>query len=445
LSPEPFCAKSIKKWIINTAKKTEEDIGKILREAGHCTLIMDGWTSDGTSTHYIAMFAGFINQSNEYEEVLLGIQPTLEEDDLGANSHIDLFDSTLALYGLTKDNVACFICDNCNTNKSISNKWGIPMIGCASHRLNLAIRHWIEEQYQVDGRGVKTYLKDALKSLATLMSKASNLKAAAKLREVTFEAYGRELSAKKENDTRWTSTMAMTDRYLKIRPELKKLDALDEYQLSKAENKIIMEVAKPHFMILFQLTKSLQFHELDLLFVRQEFDLLLADEEFACMSEFLAPDADIVACPDFENGLVKIMKSETLSVAEAHACRFLKKNTAASGSTSMDEEENELTSLERLERHRKKHKASHCAPTGDNANKAYIDVFKLISPTSNSCERLFSEAKYILVPHRRGLSPITFESIIYLKKNHKHWDVKTVGKAMRMAPVPVEEEEPMED
>jgi hypothetical protein len=217
---------------------------------------MDGWTSDGTSTHYIAMFAGFINQSNEYEEVLLGIQPTLDEDDLGANAHIALFESTLALYGLIKDNVACFICDNCNTNKSISNKWGISMIGCASHPLNLAIRHWIEEQYQVDDRGVKTYLSEALKSLATLMSKASNLKAAAKLREVTFEAYGRELSAKKENDTRWTSTMAMTDRYLKIRPELKKIDALDEYQLSKAENKIIMEVAKPHFMIIFQLTSQ---------------------------------------------------------------------------------------------------------------------------------------------------------------------------------------------
>jgi hypothetical protein len=276
------------------------------------------------------------------------------------------------------------------------------------------------------------------------MSKASNLKAAAKLREATFEVYGRELSAKKENDTRWTSTMVMTDRYLKIRPELKQIDALDEYQLSKAENKIIMEVAKPHFMILFQLTKSLQFHELDLLFVRQEFDLLLADEEFACMSEFLAPDADIVACPDFENGLVKIMKSETLSVAEAHACSHLKMTTTASGSTSMDEEENELSTLERLERHRKKHKANHCAPTGDNANKAYIDVFKLISPTSNSCERLVSEAKYILVPHRRGLFPITIESIIYLKKNHKHWDVKTVGKAMLMAPEE-EGEEPMED
>jgi len=434
LAPEPFCAKSIKKWILNTAKQTEETISKVLKEAGFVTLLMDGWTSDGTSTHYIAMFAGFIDAQGKYDEVLLSMQPMLDEEELGADAHIELFESTLSLYGLNKDNVVCFVGDNCATNQAIARKWGIPMVGCASHRFNLAVKHWINEQYQVDGRGKKTYLKDALDKLSILMGKACNLKAAAKLRELTYDAHGREYAAKKENATRWTSVMEMTDRYFKIRLELKAVDALDEYQLSKAENLILQEVAKPNFLIFYQLTKTLQFHSMDLLFVREEFDLILGDEDFHCMEKYLAPDAPIVACPSFESGLIKIMRGDTLSVAEETACRFLlkKKDVAHDSSEDEDDDTQELSTLEKLQRHRKKLKTHRSSNTHSSANKNYIDVFKLISPTSNSCERLFSEAKYILIPQRRGMSPVTFESLIYLKKNRKFWNVNTVARAMKM-------------
>jgi hypothetical protein len=375
----------------------------------------------------------------------MAMQPMLDEEELGANAHIELFDSTLDWYGLNKSNVVCFIADNCSTNKAIATKWGIPMVGCASHRFNLAVKHWIKEQFQVDGRGHKAYLLEALDKLSMLMGKASNLKSAARLRELTQDAHGREYAAKKDNATRWTSVMVMVDRYLKIRDQLKVVDALDEYQLSKAEHKIIQEVGKPNFTILFQLTKGLQFATMDLLFVREQFDLILLDESFGCMEKYLAPDADIVSNPAFESGVVKIMRGETLTVAEAHACRFLKKkesiivdDTHVEGT----EGSRELSTLEKLQQHRKRHKSKHdsCSSLG-TSNKAYIDVFKLISPTSNSCERLFSEAKYILVPHRRGMSPVTFESIIYLKKNKKYWDVNTVAKAMRL----VEVVEPMEE
>ena len=48
-----------------------------------------------------------------------------------------------------------------------------------------------------------------------------------------------------------------------------------------------------------------------------------------------------------------------------------------------------------------------------------------------NCERLFSEAKYIMAPHRRGMSPIVFESLLFLKKNLRFWDVKTVAAALQ--------------
>jgi hypothetical protein len=50
---------------------------------------MDGWTCDGASTHYIVNFAGYISPcAGNYEETLLSMQPTLDEDDLGAGMHM---------------------------------------------------------------------------------------------------------------------------------------------------------------------------------------------------------------------------------------------------------------------------------------------------------------------------------------------------------------------
>ena len=43
-----------------------------------------------------------------------------------------------------------------------------------------------------------------------------------------------------------------------------------------------------------------------------------------------------------------------------------------------------------------------------------------------------SEAKYIMAPHRRAMSPILFEALLYLKKNVSFWNMQTVAKAMKL-------------
>jgi hypothetical protein len=144
---KPFNSKSMRKYILATAAETEKAISADMLEAGVITLLMDGWTCDGTSTHYIAIFAGFICPATQvYKEALLSLQPTLSEDDMGADAHIELFESTLEMYMLTKEYVCCIVGDNCATNQAISKRWGIPMVGCASHRFNLAVKHWIKQQ-----------------------------------------------------------------------------------------------------------------------------------------------------------------------------------------------------------------------------------------------------------------------------------------------------------
>ena len=54
-------------------------------------------------------------------------------------------------------------------------------------------------------------------------------------------------------------------------------------------------------------------------------------------------------------------------------------------------------------------------------------MLHLIPPTSNDCDRLVSECKYVLLAHRKRLLPIPFGWLIFLNSNAELWDVHTVA------------------
>lgn len=76
-------------------------------------------------------------------KVLLGFSPLLTEDSYTSENHKDLIEFVLDVFGNTLSNVICLIGDNCNVNKSLSDLCGIPLVGCACHRLNLAIQEYL--------------------------------------------------------------------------------------------------------------------------------------------------------------------------------------------------------------------------------------------------------------------------------------------------------------
>ena len=412
-------SKTLRKYIIATAAETVPSISKALKDSGAVTLLFDGWSCDGASTHYVGIFAGYINSEGEYEEVLLAMQPTLDEEDLGADSHIELLESTLEMYDLDDDHILCLIGDNCATNRAIATKMGLALIGCANHRLNLAVNTYIQS---------KPGLKDAIAKVGTLMGKASTLKNAARLRDLTMERYGKYILAKKGNETRWTSDFAMTKRYLVLEKEFQELTSLDEHQLTARETRLI-KMASEHFTVFESVAVEIQGKGMDLLFVREQFDALLANPEYAVMAKYLAPDADIVLNPAFESGIINIALGKPLSTEEEAACRRLRRKIPETTVEVEEEDTDTLSTLQLLERNRKRRKLSSNSPHAVE----YYDVGKLICATSNCCERLFSEAKYIMVPHRRCMSPLVFESLLFLKKNLQFWNIKTVAMAMQRA------------
>ena len=76
------------------------------------------------------------------------------------------------------------------------------MIGCASHRFNLACTLFLEE-YEVQ-----------LNSINDLMVELRKLKKAGKLRKVT------DLEPVKRNVTRWNSTYSMLKRFFQLNRSL---------------------------------------------------------------------------------------------------------------------------------------------------------------------------------------------------------------------------------
>lgn len=68
------------------------------------------------------------------------------EMDFGAYDYGDYILNTLSRLGKSHENLLFLVGDNCSVNELLASKLGIPLVGCASHRLNLATERMHESQ-----------------------------------------------------------------------------------------------------------------------------------------------------------------------------------------------------------------------------------------------------------------------------------------------------------
>ncbi|KAG6945995.1 hypothetical protein JG687_00016975 [Phytophthora cactorum] len=94
--------------------------------------------------HYLAVFAAF-GHDGKQEAVLLAMAPLLGKEACVSNPHHDADAHIASLKTILKPvkrHIECvrfLVGDNCSVNGSIATKLGIPLVGRASHRLNLAM------------------------------------------------------------------------------------------------------------------------------------------------------------------------------------------------------------------------------------------------------------------------------------------------------------------
>ncbi|KAE9274409.1 hypothetical protein PR003_g29614, partial [Phytophthora rubi] len=217
-----------------------------------------------------------------------------------ADAHIKLFDGVLNVYNKKLDMVASIVGDNCATNQSVATKLGVPLVGCASHRFNLAVNRFLADS------------EPLLTQVNTLMSKLSQANNFAQLAKAT------NLHPIKRNITRWSSSFEMLQRYERIRPQIKTVEAVEELIPTGASHRKLIELLQ-HMKKFDSVTKKLQCDGIDLADVRLLFDSVIAD--YPCMREQLKPTAKIVHSPQFEPAAVKAINGGAMSSAEKAAVK----------------------------------------------------------------------------------------------------------------------------
>ena len=92
----------------------------------------------------VAIYAVFPSLLNPdfAQEILFACQPLLKEGNLSANSYQELLNATMILYGKSLANIQFLVGDNCSVNRCLADYFdnsGVPLIGCASHLIHLAV------------------------------------------------------------------------------------------------------------------------------------------------------------------------------------------------------------------------------------------------------------------------------------------------------------------
>ena len=159
------------KWVDSMDKITRAVEDKIKNEMpDQFGLIIDGWSN--ASEHYLAVFGCYV-ADNTAKHPLLAMAPLVNEpgDDHSADTHARFLKDMLRRdYGKGIDNCLFIVADNCSVNKRLAQLMGVPQIGCASHRLNLAVQDYLPNH------------EGDLSAVQALMVKMRTLNSAAALR-----------------------------------------------------------------------------------------------------------------------------------------------------------------------------------------------------------------------------------------------------------------------
>ncbi|KAG6586859.1 Hydroxyacylglutathione hydrolase [Phytophthora cinnamomi] len=117
--------------------------------------------------------------------------------------------------------VRFLVSDNCSTNQATVTRLGCPLIGCASHRFNLAVNKFLTDH------------EPALDEVNNVMSQLRRTNNAAEVSKHT------ELHALNHNATHWSSTFEMLHRYVRIRAEIRKVDDVEDLVPTGATHRMV--------------------------------------------------------------------------------------------------------------------------------------------------------------------------------------------------------------
>ncbi|KAG4238184.1 hypothetical protein PC116_g13765 [Phytophthora cactorum] len=103
-------------------------------------IMLDGWTH--ASEHYVAVFACYeVNGSLKTPLLSMALLLNEANNDLYAESHLDFLVTILPRdFGVHLVQCRFIVGDNGSVNRRLATLMEVSLVGCASHRLNLAVQ-----------------------------------------------------------------------------------------------------------------------------------------------------------------------------------------------------------------------------------------------------------------------------------------------------------------
>jgi len=347
----------------------------------------------------------------------------------------------LQVYDRDFDSIEGLSSDNAKVNKSLADlisiyledklsiRRTIVLVGCASHRLSLAVNWFNSEDNNPDYARVITKIHDLMVALKT---NKNRYKLAAKT----------PLCPETEGDTRWDSTGEMIDKALRLRQFLPSC-GFDRNTValipSEPDWGHIMEL-QGHLLNFKIVSKWLQTgvseqtgqrKEVNFYSCRKAFNKLIemypAEAGQKGIEHWLGSNAEIIHDKNFEKALERIHAGEKFSDLSPAQKTSLSVFRVRAPSRRPQEV---VASAERREQHFMSEvfddveaQIEHNEARGDAGS---IRPTKHVIRVNNCCERLFSATKRIMTDSRKHMDPSTLETLIMLRMNKDLWDVRDV-------------------
>ena len=408
----------LSKLVFDLYLKCKTKLKTELNEVDRYCLMFDGWSKH--SKHYVCVLICFEkSQKYKYVERLLAFRPLPKEVSMNAEDHVDLLKKVTEEYELDITKCVALIGDHVSVNKSVSKKLKIPLIGCFSHRLNLAVKRYLKDNKRF--RRCSRKVHHWMKFLRT------NKGAAHLMVETKGEAGYRGIL---ENKTRWTSTFEMLERYMKqeekglvskltkVRRSLVRSYEIPKGELTNDEIEFLGQEVKKIREVLHTATTMLQKRGLTVASGHMIIDEVCS--QFPFFEKFFE-DFDVPS-PSFESALVKLYDNEadTFTKMEEKVSRSLLLNEEVAEDSfetpTSSQVPDDLTFEERLKLRKKKQvKVS---------GKRYINV-SFIPCTSVSVERVFSKSKHFYSDLRSSLGKNVLEALVFLNFNRVLYETKS--------------------
>jgi hypothetical protein len=400
---ERICRSTLTTYIIKLSNATCQAIARELPDK--FGMIIDGWTG-ADKVYYICIYGQYAIDGIP-KRPLLAMCPPIDELSHSSHSHYQTIEETLKWYNKDISNLSYMISDNCSTMTSLANYLNVPFIGCASHKLNIAIRRYLGIHFPINSTSAnnRTDKQKERCSLVKIVHEMSvDLRTTLKLASLRQTMGNLFVIPLIYQETRWLSIAAMFERFVLIYPHVIASDIEPDDFPTKNEIKKIKTLNEELQWLKFFVVK-IQDDSTDIYQTQQWFNAILS--KFGNEFEYLSRKNS-----ELENGLANIISETPLTPEMTLALKDFEIPSVCEQIISNEQAANLSPPLQILEENLRKRKKLI------NYNIAWI---RSITPTSCQAERLFSKAGISQSKLRCRMTSKLLEAKLILTENLGYW------------------------